>query len=155
MPTPARPRGTPLTFAHAAEAWLLPGERKRALKSSTLADYRMALDTYLLPAPPERTRPDTVYGRAPFASTPLRELRSNQLKAWYDGLPYGRTAEKLLMIVRAILGHARPAAGSKRTRAGRSSARRSATPATTTSTRSRRSTRSCGRRPTSRTRRSS
>jgi hypothetical protein len=67
----------------------------------------MALDTYLLPAPPERTRPDTAYGRASFANTPLRELRSTQLKAWYDGLPYGRTAEKLLMIVRAILGFAR------------------------------------------------
>jgi integrase len=107
VPTPAPPRGTPLTFADAAEAWLLHGERKRALKRSTLSDYRMALDTYLLPAPPERTRPDTVYGRAPFAKTPERELRSNQLKAWYDGLPYGRTAEKLLMIVRAILGHAR------------------------------------------------
>ena len=34
-----------------------------------------------------------------FAPTPV--------KAWYDGLPYGRTAEKLLMIVRAILAHAR------------------------------------------------
>ena len=107
VPTPAPSPGTPLTFADAAEAWLLHGERKRALKRSTLADYRMALDTYLLPAPPERTRPDTAYGRAPFANTPLRELRSNQLKAWYDALPYGRTAEKLLMIVRAILGHAR------------------------------------------------
>jgi hypothetical protein len=67
----------------------------------------MVLDTYLLSAPPERTRPDTVYGRAPFARTPRRELRSAQLKAWYDGLPYGRTAEKLPMIVPAVLGHAR------------------------------------------------
>jgi integrase len=29
------------------------------------------------------------------------------LKAWYDGLPYGRTTEKLLMIVRAVFAHAR------------------------------------------------
>jgi integrase len=29
------------------------------------------------------------------------------VKAWYDGLPYGRTSEKLLMIVRAIFTHAR------------------------------------------------
>ncbi|MEA2371469.1 MAG: integrase [Solirubrobacteraceae bacterium] len=105
--TPAAPKGTPVTFADAAEAWLLHGERKRALKRSTLTDYRQALDAYLLPATPSRTRPDTAYGRAPFATTPLREIRSTQLKDWYEGLPYGRTAEKLLMIVRAILGHAR------------------------------------------------
>jgi len=105
--TPAAPKGTPVTFADAAEAWLLHGERKRALKRSTLTDYRQALDAYLLPATPNRTRPDTAYGRAPFATTPLREIRSTQLKEWYEGLPYGRTAEKLLMIVRAILGHAR------------------------------------------------
>jgi integrase len=105
--TPASAKGTPLTFADAAKAWLLHGERKRALKRSTLADYRQALDAYLLPAPADRTRPDTAYGRAPFATTPLREIRSTQLKEWYEGLPYGRTAEKLLMIVRAILGHAR------------------------------------------------
>ncbi|MEA2372845.1 MAG: hypothetical protein QOH12_3239, partial [Solirubrobacteraceae bacterium] len=29
----------------------------------------------------------------PFANAPRRELRSAALKAWYDGLPYGRTAE--------------------------------------------------------------
>jgi hypothetical protein len=37
----------------------------------------------------------------------LRDLRSAAVKAWYDGLPYGRTTEKLLMIVRAIFAHAR------------------------------------------------
>jgi hypothetical protein len=30
-------------------------------------------------------------------------------RTWYDELPYGRTTEKLLMIVRAILAHARVA----------------------------------------------
>lgn len=29
------------------------------------------------------------------------------MKAWYDGLPYGRTSEKLLMVIRAIFSHAR------------------------------------------------
>jgi hypothetical protein len=40
---------------------------------------------------------------APFARTWLRDFRPAQLKAWYDGLPYGRTTEKLLMITRAGL----------------------------------------------------
>jgi integrase len=97
----------PVTFADAAEAWLLHGERKRALKRSTLVDYRHAIDAYLLPAPPDRTEPDTPYGRAPFATTPVREIRSRQLEEWYERLPTGRTADKLLMIVRGILGHAR------------------------------------------------
>ncbi len=60
------------------------------------------LDAYLLPGEKE-----TCYGRPSFAATSLRDLRPAQLKAWYDGLPYGRTAEKLLMVVRAILAHAR------------------------------------------------
>ena len=47
------------------------------------------------------------YGHAPFATKPLRDLRPTRVKAWYDGLPYGRTSEKLLMVVRAILAHAR------------------------------------------------
>jgi hypothetical protein len=67
------PTGTPLTFADAAEAWLLHGERKRNLKRSTLADYRLALDAYLLPAPEDRRSRKTVYGHAPFAATSLRD----------------------------------------------------------------------------------
>ncbi len=63
-----------MTFADAAEAWILHGEVKRNLKRGTLKDYRQVLDAYLLPAPdghePSRT---TVYGRAPFATTPLRD----------------------------------------------------------------------------------
>ena len=106
-PTPRTPQGRFVTFADAAEAWLLHGERKRNLKRSTLRDYRQALDTYLLPAPEDSKSSETRYGRAPFALTPLRDLDSKQLKAWYDDLPYGRTTEKLLMIVRAILAHAR------------------------------------------------
>jgi len=107
QPTPLTPTGTPLTFADAAEAWLLHGERKRNLKRSTLADYRLVLDAYLLPAPEDRRSRATVYGHAPFAATSLRDLKPAQIETWYDRLPYGRTAEKLLTIVRAILRYAR------------------------------------------------
>jgi hypothetical protein len=34
-------------------------------------------------------------------------LRGDDIKGWYDKLPFGRTSEKLLMVVRAILAHAR------------------------------------------------
>jgi integrase len=106
QPTPRTPRWRALTFADAAEEWLEHGQRKRNLKRSTLKDYRQVLDTYLLPAR-SVDRPDTPYGRAAFATTPLREIKSDAVKAWYDKLPYGRTGEKLLMIVRAIFAHAR------------------------------------------------
>lgn len=106
-PTPCSSSGKPVTFADAAEVWLRHGERKRNLKRSTLKDYRQVLDAYLLPAPASAPSAATPYRRAPFASTALRELSESRIKAWYDGLPYGRTAEKLLMIVRAILRHAR------------------------------------------------
>jgi integrase len=105
--TPRTASGSPVTFADAAESWLQHGERKRNLKRSTLKDYRQVLDAYLLPAPEGGESTDTPYGRAPFATTPLRDLKSAKVKAWYDELPYGRTAEKLLMIVRAIFAHAR------------------------------------------------
>jgi integrase len=96
-----------VTFAEAAEAWLSHAERTRALNRSTLADYRHMLDAYLLPARPDATRPDAVYGRAPFATKPVGDLRSTELKEWYENLPSGRTADKLLTMVRAILRHAR------------------------------------------------
>ena len=65
------------------------------------------LDAYLLPPREGADTGETLYGRASFATTPLRDLKSARVKAWYDGLPYGRTTEKLLMIVRAIFAHAR------------------------------------------------
>jgi hypothetical protein len=77
------------------------------LKRSTLKDYRQVLDAYLLPARDGDPSSPTPYGRVPFAKTPLRDLRPAHVKRWYDTLPYGRTAEKLLMITRAILAHAR------------------------------------------------
>ncbi len=83
------------------------GERKRNLKRSTLRDYRQALDAYLLPAKHEANVSDTQFGRAPFAATSLPNIRPAQVKRWFDGLPYGRTAEKLLTIVTAIFTYAR------------------------------------------------
>jgi integrase len=106
-PTPRTTSGAPVTFADAAESWLQHGERKRNLKRSTLTDYRQVLDAYLLPAREDGEVSETPYRRAPFATTPLRDLKPARVKAWYDELPYGRTAEKLLMIVRAIIAHAR------------------------------------------------
>ncbi len=104
-PTPRTHTGAAMTFADAARAWLSHGERSRNLKRSTVRDYNQVLTAYLLPSAEASERPSR-YGRAAFAETPLREISSTQLKAWHDALPYGRTTEKLLMVVRAILGHA-------------------------------------------------
>jgi integrase len=106
-PTPRSPRGAPVTFVDAAEAWLRHGERKRNLKRSTLKDYRQALDAYFRPAPEDGEASHTPFGRAPFATAALRDLEAAHVKEWYDGMPYGRTAEKLLMIARAVFAHAR------------------------------------------------
>ena len=100
--------GAPVTFADAAAAWLEHGEKRRNLKRSTLKDYRQAIDAYLVvPTDGERDSSVTAYGYAPFARTALRELRASDIKGWCDTLPHGRTSEKLLMVVRAILAHAR------------------------------------------------
>ncbi len=70
-------RAPPVTFADAAEAWLVHGERKRNLKRSTLKDYRQVLDAYLLPPRGGRTaRRATPYGRAPFATYGAARSRS-------------------------------------------------------------------------------
>ncbi len=106
IPTVRTRHGKPVTFADAASAWLEHGEHRRNLKRSTLLDYRQALGAYLLPAEEGKQAGQTLYGRAPFATTPLRDLKPADIKAWNEGLPHGRTAEKLLMIVRAVLGHA-------------------------------------------------
>jgi integrase len=105
-PTARTPQGTPVTFVDAAEAWIEHGARKRNLKRSTLQDYRQVLDSYLLPSQDPGSS-DTRFGRPKFVSAPLRNVSSREVKDWYDGLPYGRTAEKLLMVVRAVFAHAR------------------------------------------------
>jgi len=107
-PSARNARGAPVTFADAAAAWLEHGEKRRNLKRSTLKDYRQAISAYLVePKDGERESSETDYGYAPFAFKALRDLHPSDIKGWYDRLPYGRTAEKLLMVVRAILAHAR------------------------------------------------
>ncbi len=88
-PTPRSARGAPVTFADAAEAWLVHGERKRNLKRSTLKDYRQVLDAYLLPALEDAGTAETRYGRARFASTPLRDLRPAQVRLGMTSCPTG------------------------------------------------------------------
>lgn len=79
------------TFAEAAEAWYENGRLKRGLKRSTLRDYRLTLDLYVLPD---------------LAQIPLAKLDRARLERWHDRFPYGRTAEKTLMIVRAVCSFA-------------------------------------------------
>lgn len=78
-------------FAEVAEDWLANGERKRGLKRSTLRDYRQVLDAYLLPA---------------FGEWPVAEITDAAIEAWHSGFRRSRTAEKLLMVLGAILGYA-------------------------------------------------
>lgn len=115
-PTPrAAGTGQIATFADAAEAWYRHGKDKRNLKRSTLADYRQTLDRYLLPASEDRAAGSddkdkekaSQYKRASFATMPLRKITEVQVKGWFEQMPYGRTTEKLLMVVRAIFTHAR------------------------------------------------
>jgi integrase len=80
-----------MTFGELAEEWLAHGERKRRLKRSTLTDYRQVLDCYLLPA---------------FGARPLREITAEAIERWHVGFDRPRTAEKLLMVMRAIFNYA-------------------------------------------------
>jgi integrase len=105
-PIDSLPNGEPSTFAEAAEAWYEHGERKRDLKRTTLKGYRQILDAYLLPAD-EGQATSSRFRRAPFGGMPLRRIGPAQVTAWYDGLPYGRTTERLLVITRSIFTHAR------------------------------------------------
>lgn len=79
------------TFADVAEDWLRHGELKRGLKRSTLLDYRQVLDAYLLPA---------------FGELPVNEVTTTRIESWHSGFRRSRTAEKILMVTRAILGYA-------------------------------------------------
>jgi integrase len=79
------------TFADVAEDWLRHGERKRGLKRSTLRDYRQVLDAYLLPA---------------FGEVPVASVTSEAIERWHSEFRRSRTAEKVLMVLRAILGYA-------------------------------------------------
>src|SRR2546426_10537122 len=78
------------TFGGLAEDWLDHGELKRGLKRSTLRDYRQVLDCYLLPE---------------LGSLQLDALTTRHLETWHSRYPRSRTAEKLLMVLRAILAY--------------------------------------------------
>jgi integrase len=79
------------TFGDVAEDWLRHGERKRGLKRSTLRDYRQVLDAYLLPA---------------FGELQVAAVTSETIERWHSEFRRSRTAEKVLMVLRAILGYA-------------------------------------------------
>ena len=64
------------------------------------------MPTYFRRIPTASPR-ETAYGRAGFGARALRDIRDSEVKAWYEHLPYGRTAEKLLTIVRAVFAYAR------------------------------------------------
>ena len=53
-----------------------------------MSSVSQVMDAYLLPAPEERHSRETVYGRAPFAATSLRDLSAVQVTTWFDRLPY-------------------------------------------------------------------
>lgn len=86
-----RARQPARTFADAAGEWLRHGELKRGLKRSTLLDYRQVLDAYLLPE---------------FGRMGLSQVSTARIERWHSGLRRSRTAEKILMVMRAILGYA-------------------------------------------------
>jgi integrase len=80
----------PLTVGGLAEEWFADGERRRGLKPSTLRDYRQVLDAYVLPQ---------------LGAVALDRLSVDEVRAWHGQFAYGRTAEKVLMVVRAILAY--------------------------------------------------
>ena len=125
-PSVRRSTGLKMTFADAAEAWLLNGERKRNLKLSTRKDYRQALDAYLLPrgvgtAPSDGPEAESPYPRPAFGGLPLSDIRVRHIKEWFEALPHTRTSEKLMTMTGAVLAYAvsegwidsNPAAGVK------------------------------------------
>jgi integrase len=89
-PTRRRAPGRLATFSQLAEEWLAHGKLKRGLKRSTLRDYRQVLDCYLLPA---------------FGDQRLEDVTPRAVERWHAGYERSRTAEKLLMVMRAILGY--------------------------------------------------
>jgi integrase len=89
-PTWARP-GSGTRFMDVAEDWMLHGERKRGLKRGTLRDYRYTLRTHLLPA---------------FGDTEISAITRQDIERWHAGYPRSRTAEKVLVVLGAIMRYA-------------------------------------------------
>jgi integrase len=84
---------TGATFADAAAEWLRFIEEDRALKPSTLSDYRSALKAHLLPA---------------FGSQPLESITPEQIDQWRRGLTglSNRSKNKLLIQLHGIFRRA-------------------------------------------------
>jgi hypothetical protein len=85
-PTRARP-GTGTRFMDVAEDWMLHGERKR----STLRDYRYTLDGHLLRA---------------FGDQEIAGITRQGIERWHARYPRSRTAEKVLVVLGAIMRYA-------------------------------------------------
>jgi integrase len=89
---PTRPRpGSGTRFMDVAEDWMLHGERKRGLKHGTLRDYRYTLRTHLLPA---------------FGDHDIAAITRQDIERWHAGYPRSRTAEKVLVVLGAIMRYA-------------------------------------------------
>jgi Phage integrase central domain len=89
---PTRPRpGTGTRFMDVAEDWMLHGERKRGLKRGTLRDYRYTLDGHLLPA---------------FGDQEIAAITREGIERWHARYPRSRTAEKVLVVLGAIMRYA-------------------------------------------------
>jgi integrase len=86
----ARP-GTGTRLMDVAEDWMLHGERKRGLKRGTLRDYRYTLDGHLLPA---------------FGHQEIAAITREGIERWHAQYPRSRTAEKVLVVLRAIMRYA-------------------------------------------------
>jgi Phage integrase, N-terminal SAM-like domain len=86
---PTRPSpGSGTRFMDVAEDWMLHGERKRGLKHGTLRDYRYTLRTHLLPA---------------FGDHDSAAITRQDIERWHAGYPRSRTAEKVLVVLGAIM----------------------------------------------------
>jgi integrase len=89
-PTRAKP-GSGTRFMDVAEDWMLHGERKRGLKRGTLRDYRYTLRAHLLPA---------------FGDHDIAAITRQDIERWHAGYPRSRTAEKVLVVLGAIMRYA-------------------------------------------------
>ena len=74
-----------------AEDWILHGERKRGLKRGTLRDYRYTLRAHLLPA---------------FGEHDIAAITRQDIERWHASYPRSRTAEKVLVVLGAIMRYA-------------------------------------------------
>jgi integrase len=70
---------------------MLHGERKRGLKPGTLRDYRYTLDGHLLPA---------------FGDQEVAGITPAGIERWHAQYPRSRTAEKVLVVLGAIMRYA-------------------------------------------------